>query len=208
MTTVHDFLSELASDSPAPGGGTAAALSGAVAAGLASMVANLTIGKPKYADAEEAMRGVLARSESLRLELEQLMEEDTAAFEAVMAAMRLPKETPEQQTRRTAALQAALVDAACVPLEVMGKCVEVIEEARVAAEKGNRNAVSDAGVSALMARAGAHAARLNVLINLSGIRASEHADFAAKTRDVVAALAAQADRGAARVMGIVEGKLG
>jgi formiminotetrahydrofolate cyclodeaminase len=154
------------------------------------------------------MRGVLARSEALRLELTQLVEEDTAAFNAVMAAVRLPKETPEDQARRTVALQAALVDAACVPLEVMGKCVEVIEAALVAAEKGNRNVVSDAGVSALMARAGAHAARLNVLINLAAIRAAEHAAFVAKTKDVVEALAAKADGGAARVAEIVEGKLG
>jgi len=208
MTTLSDFLADLASDSPAPGGGSVAALSGALAAGLTSMVANLTIGKPKYAEAEADMRSVLARSEALRLELEQLIEEDKQAFDRVMVAMKLPKETAEQQAARSAALQSALVDAASVPLEVMGKCVEVIALARVAAEKGNRNAVSDAGVAALMARAGTHAARLNVAINLPGIRSAEHSDFVARARGLARDLAASADRGAADVLGIVEAKLG
>jgi formiminotetrahydrofolate cyclodeaminase len=208
MTTLSDFLSELASDSPAPGGGSVAALSGALAAGLTSMVANLTIGKPKYAEAEADMRSVLARSEALRLELERLIEEDRQAFDRVMAAMKLPKETAEDQAGRSAALQSALVDAASVPLEVMGKCVEVIVLARVAAEKGNRNAVSDAGVAALMARAGTHAARLNVIINLPGIRSGEHSAFVAKARALARDLAAAADRGAADVLGVVEAKLG
>ena len=132
--TLHDFLAELASDSPTPGGGSVAALSGALAAALTSMVANLTIGKPKYADAEPALRSVLERSEALRLELTRLVEEDEEAFNAVMAAMKLPKDGPEQQASRSAALEASLVDAASVPLEVMGKCVEVIGLARTAAE--------------------------------------------------------------------------
>jgi formiminotetrahydrofolate cyclodeaminase len=208
MTTLSDFLADLASDSPAPGGGSVAALSGALAAGLTSMVANLTIGKPKYAEAEADMRSVLARSEALRLELEQLIEEDKQAFDRVMAAMKLPRETAADQAARSAALQSALVDAASVPLEVMGKCVEVIALARVAAEKGNRNAVSDAGVAALMARAGTHAARLNVAINLPGIRSGEHSDFVARAKGLARDLAASADRGAAGVLGIVEAKLG
>ncbi len=208
MATLNDFLAELASDSPAPGGGSVAALSGALAAGLTSMVANLTVGKPKYAESEPDMRSLLDRSEALRLELAQLIEEDTQAFDRVMAAMKLPKETAEEQATRSAALQSALVDAASVPLEVMGKCVEVIALARVAAEKGNRNAVSDAGVAALMARAGTHAARLNVMINLPGIRSSEHAAFVARARALARDLAASADRGAADVLGIVESKLG
>jgi len=205
--TLHDFLAELASDSPTPGGGSVAALSGALAAALTSMVANLTIGKPKYADAEPALRSVLERSEALRLELTRLVEEDEEAFNAVMAAMKLPKYGPEQQASRSAALEASLVDAASVPLEVMGKCVEVIGLARTAAEKGNRNAVSDAGVAALAARAGAHAARLNVLINLGGIRAEEHRAFVSRSREVLASLAGAADAGAADVMRVVEGKL-
>jgi len=208
MATLNDFLAELASDSPAPGGGSVAALSGALAAGLTSMVANLTVGKPKYAEAEADMRSLLTRSEALRLELAQLIEEDRQAFDRVMAAMKLPKETVEDQAKRSAALQSALVDAASVPLEVMGKCVEVIALARVAAEKGNRNAVSDAGVAALMARAGTHAARLNVVINLPGIRSGEHTAFVTRARALARDLAASADRGAAEVLGIVESKLG
>lgn len=208
MTTLNEFLADLASDSPAPGGGSVAALSGALAACLTSMVANLTIGKPKYAGAEADMRSVLARSEVLRLELAQLIEEDTQAFDRVMAAMKLPKETAEDQASRSAALQSALVDAALVPLDVMGKCVEVIALARVSAEKGNRNAVSDAGVAALMARAGTHAARLNVMINLPGIRSDEHSAFVARARALARDLAASADRGAEDVLGMVEARLG
>ena len=208
MTTLSEFLADLASDSPAPGGGSVAALSGALAACLTSMVANLTIGKPKYAGAEADMRSVLARSEALRLELAQLIEEDTQAFDRVMAAMKLPKETAEDQASRSAALQSALVDAALVPLDVMGKCVEVIALARVSAEKGNRNAVSDAGVAALMARAGTHAARLNVMINLPGIRSAEHSAFVARARALARDLAASADRGAEDVLGMVEARLG
>ena len=173
------------------------------------MVANLTVGKPKYAEAEADMRSLLDRSEALRLELAQLIEEDRQAFDRVMAAMKLPKETAEDQTKRSAALQSALVDAASVPLEVMGKCVEVIALARVAAEKGNRNAVSDAGVAALTARAGTHAARLNVIINLPGIRSSEHTAFVARARRSRRDLAGVgAIRAAADVLGIVESKLG
>ena len=129
-----DFLSDLASDSPTPGGGSVAALSGALAGALTSMVANLTIGKKKYADVQEDVQAVLESTEGLRLELTELMEEDAAAFDKVMAAMKLPKETDEEKAARAEVLQAALVDAAMVPLAVMEKCVEVIALAKVAAE--------------------------------------------------------------------------
>ena len=207
MMTLNDFLSELSSDSPTPGGGSVAALAGALAAALTSMVANLTVGKKKYADVQEDVLAVLAKTESLRLELTELMDEDAAAFDKVMAAMKLPKETDEEKAARTEVMQAALVDAAMVPLAVMEKCVEVIAFAQVAAEKGNKNAVSDAGVAALMGRAGAHAAKLNVMINLGWINAEEHKGFVERAGRAIEELAAQADRSADAVLATVVAKL-
>lgn len=207
MTNVNDFLCELASASPTPGGGSVAALSGALGAALTSMVCNLTIGKKKYADVEDDMKAVIERSEVLRLELTALIEEDAAAFDKVMDAMRLPKESDDEKKARRMAIQSALVDAASVPLGVMAACVSVVRIAKAVAEKGNRNAVSDAGVAALMGRAGAHAARLNVLINLGGITAEEHAGFVTEAREGIARLAAEADEAADEVMEYVLGQV-
>lgn len=204
---VSDFLSELASDSPTPGGGSVAALAGALGAALTSMVANLTVGKKKYADVQEDIQAILGKTEALRLELTDLMAEDAAVFDKVVDAMKLPKETDGEKAARTGALQTALVDAAMVPLAVMEKCVEVIALARVAAEKGNKNAVSDAGVAALMARAGAHAASLNVRINLGWITAEEHRGFVERAGEAIRRLGGEADRAADGVLGIVTEKL-
>jgi formiminotetrahydrofolate cyclodeaminase len=203
MTDLSGFLGELASDSPTPGGGSVAALCGALGASLNSMVANLTIGKKKYADVEEDMKKTLAATETLRLELAQMIEEDAAAFDKVMVALKMPKETDEQKASRTAALQRALVDAATVPLAVMEMCVGVIRLAGPVAAHGNVNAVSDAGVAALVGRAGVHAAGLNVLINLGGIRAPEHQLFVEKARAAITDLGREADAGCDEVMAIV-----
>ncbi|MFH1690437.1 MAG: cyclodeaminase/cyclohydrolase family protein [Candidatus Eisenbacteria bacterium] len=203
MTDLSGFLGELASDSPTPGGGSVAALCGALGASLNSMVANLTIGKKKYADVEEDMKRTLGGTETLRLELAQMIEEDAAAFDKVMVALKMPKETDQQKASRKVALQQALVDAATVPLAVMEMCVGVIRLAGPVAERGNVNAVSDAGVAALVGRAGAHAAGLNVLINLGGIRAPEHQVFVEKARAAIADLGREADAGCDEVMAIV-----
>lgn len=200
MTNVNDFLGELASATPTPGGGSVAALSGALGAALASMVCNLTIGKKKYADVEDDVKAVLEKSEALRVELAALIEEDAAAFDRVMDAMKLPKETDEEKAARKKALELSLVEAASVPLGVMAACVSVVRIARAVAEKGNRNAVSDAGVAALMGRAGAHAARLNVLINLGGIRSDEHSAFVNEAREALARLSSEVDETAGEVM--------
>ncbi len=203
MTAVNDFLAELASASPTPGGGSVAALSGALGASLCSMVCNLTIGKKKYVEVEEDLKRVLKETERLRLELTRLIDEDAAAFDKVMVAMKLPKETDDEKAARKAAIQDSLVDAASVPLAVMDKCVEVVELSVAVAEKGNVNAVSDAGVAALNARAGAHAARLNVLINLGGIRAERHAVFVEKARIALNKMTERADRLAGDAMATV-----
>jgi len=207
MTDLTAFLAELSSDAPTPGGGSVAALSGALGASLTSMVSNLTIGKKKYADVEEDMSAALETAESLRLELTQLIEEDANAFDGFMSALKLPKDTDEEKAARKSAMQQGLVDAASVPLVVMEKCVRVIDVAAIAAEKGNTNAVSDAGVAALVARAGAHAARLNVLINLGGITADEHADFVERARAALSVLAGEADEKADAVMRTVLDKV-
>lgn len=208
MSGLNGFLAELASDSPTPGGGSVAALAGALGAALNSMVANLTIGKKKYAEVEDEMAEALRGAETLRLELTQMIDEDAEAFDMVMSALKMPKETDDEKAARRAALQQALVDAATVPLAVMEMCVGVIRLAGPVAEKGNVNAVSDAGVAALMARAGAHAARLNVLINLGGIRDEKHATFVSKARAGLEELAAEADRGADTVMETVLRRIG
>lgn len=203
MTDLNRFLGELASDTPTPGGGSVAALCGALGAALSSMVANLTIGKKKYADVEEKMKETLAETETLRLELSEMIEEDAAAFDKVMVALKMPKETDEEKAARKSALQKALVDAATVPLAVMEMCVGVISLAKPVAEHGNTNAVSDAGVAALVGRAGVHAAGLNVLINLGGIRAPEHQVFVEKARAAITDLGRAADAGCDEVMAIV-----
>ena len=203
MTDLSGFLGELASDSPTPGGGSVAALCGALGAALNSMVANLTIGKKKYVDVEEDMKKALAGAETLRLELTQMIDEDAVAFNKVMVALKMPKETDAEKASRKTALQQALVDAATVPLAVMEMCVGVIRMAKPVAEDGNVNAVSDAGVAALVARAGVHAAGLNVRINLGGIRAEEHQEFAAKAKRAIIDLGGEADLACEEVMEIV-----
>ena len=203
MTDLSGFLGELASDSPTPGGGSVAALCGALGAALNSMVANLTIGKKKYADVEDDMKEALAGAETLRVELTQMIDEDAAAFDKVMAALKMSKETEAEKALRKTALQQALVDAATIPLAVMEMCVGVIRLARPVAEHGNVNAVSDAGVAALVARAGVHAAGLNVRINLGGIRAEEHQEFVKRASAALTDLGRDADLACDEVMGIV-----
>jgi glutamate formiminotransferase / formiminotetrahydrofolate cyclodeaminase len=164
-----DFLDKLASGQPTPGGGSAAAYTGAAAAALVAMVARTTIGKKKYAAVESRMWELIEQAEALRAELTQAVADDSAAFEDWMVAMRMPKDTPEQQEKRQAAMQAATLHAAQVPLHTAGMVVSVYGLAVEAAEKGNLNAISDAASGASLARAALAGAGLNVRTNLSGI---------------------------------------
>lgn len=166
---VNVFLEELASSSATPGGGSAAALAGAMGAGLVGMVCRLTIGRKRFADVEDELRGVLNEAETLRLRLTDLADADTQAFDQVMAAYRLPKETPAEQTVRQTAIQSALQGATQVPLETARACGTVIKLAAQVIEKINPNALSDAGAAALLAQAGLKGAQLNVAINLADI---------------------------------------
>ncbi|MBI4548592.1 MAG: cyclodeaminase/cyclohydrolase family protein [Ignavibacteriae bacterium] len=171
--TVKKFLDELASNSPAPGGGSVAALAGALGAALTSMVCNLTIGKQKYAAVEGEMKTLLTKSEELRRTFSILIDQDTQAFNKVIEAYGLPKETDDQQALRSAAIQAATKEATLVPLSVMNHVIDALALTKVVAEKGNVNSMSDAGVSALILHAAAESAALNVQINLNSIKDSE-----------------------------------
>ena len=167
---VNGFLSELASSSPAPGGGSVAALAGSLGAALSSMVCNLTVGKEKYADVQDEIKETLKKSEQLRKDLIKLIDEDTEAFNGVMKAFKMPKDTEEQKRKRSKAIQEGYKTAAKVPLETAKTCEKILDVALVIAEKGNVNSITDAAVSALMAKAGVQSAILNVKINLGSIK--------------------------------------
>jgi formiminotetrahydrofolate cyclodeaminase len=171
------FLDELASNSPAPGGGSVAALSGALGSALTSMVCRLTVGKKKYLEVETEVKAVLEASEKLRAAFTRLVDADTAAFNKVMEAYGLPKESDDQKALRSAAVQEATKEASLVPLECMKHGIDALALARAVAQKGNINSVSDAGVSALMIGAAIEAAALNVKINLSGITDMEFTEW-------------------------------
>jgi formiminotetrahydrofolate cyclodeaminase len=165
--SVNDFLDEIASPSPAPGGGSVSALAATFGAALTSMVCCLTIGKKKYADVQSEMEKVLKQSEELRAHFKAIIDEDTAAYNKVMSAYGLPKDTEEQKSKRTAEIQEAMKTATIVPLKLMGHCMEAMKLVQIIAEQGNQNSLSDAGVAALMLHAGCEGAALNVLINLN-----------------------------------------
>ena len=167
--SLEEFLDRLASGAPTPGGGAAAALTGALAAALVSMACNLTLGRDKFADVEPQIRGVLERSEELRAYLRSGVPADAAAFEAVMAAYRLPRGSEAEQARRSAAIQEATREAALPPLEVAERCASVLSLADELVPICNPNGVSDVAVAALLAGTAIEEAAANVEINLRSI---------------------------------------
>ncbi len=172
------FLDRLASGTPTPGGGSAAAHVGATGAALVAMVARLTIGKKKYAEVEGRMKHIVEAAEKLRADLSLAVERDAAAFDAFMGARKLPKDTEEERASRAQAMEQATHGAAAVPLDVARMALEVLKLAAEAAETGNINAASDAGAAAGMAGAALAAAGLNVRINaLSANDASAVSDW-------------------------------
>jgi formiminotetrahydrofolate cyclodeaminase len=173
--TLTAFLDALSSSAPAPGGGSVAALSGALGAALVSMVCNLTLGKKKYADVQDDIAALVKRSEALRQELTDLLEADVVAYTGVSRAYGMPRNTGEEKAARSAAIQEALKGATVVPMQVAETCCQVLDLCTPAAEKGNVYAVSDAGVAALMAEAGLRSAALNVIININAIKDQEFA---------------------------------
>lgn len=176
--TIERFLDELASAAPTPGGGSAAAITGAMGAALVSMVCNLTIGKKGYEAVDADMRTLLDQSESLRARLTGMVADDVAAFDALMASYKLPKTTDDEKAARSAAIQAGLRQATEAPLACARACAEVIRLADRAAEGGNVNVISDAGVGVLAGWAALRSAALNVHINAPQIKDRSFADKA------------------------------
>lgn len=174
--SIQTFLDELASKSATPGGGSAAALMGAQAAGLVSMVCRLTIGKPKFADVETEIQGVLDKAEALRSQLTGLIKSDIDVFDRLMSRYALPKETDEEKAIRSAAIQEILKDATDVPLQCFYACVEVIQLSKIAAEKGNPGVVSDAGAAVMAAYGALKSSALNVYINAGSLKDRAYAE--------------------------------
>jgi glutamate formiminotransferase/formiminotetrahydrofolate cyclodeaminase len=202
---LDDFLREVASSSPAPGGGSVAAVAGSLGAALCSMVCGLTIGKKKYAEFEEELKTVLEKSESLQKELKELIAKDAESFNAVMDARKLSQRNEEEIARRLNAIQEATKKAALVPIEVMEKSLEVLNLSKLVAQKGNPNVISDAGVSALMARAAIEGAYLNVRINLPSI---EDEGFVVSTRGKAEKIKEEAESLSQEIRRIVDGRIG
>ncbi|NOT12627.1 MAG: cyclodeaminase/cyclohydrolase family protein [Methylococcaceae bacterium] len=170
------FLDQLASKASTPGGGSVAAIMGAQSAALTSMVCNLTLGKAKYAEVENDIRALLEKSEVLRDQLTRMIKADIDVFNQLMATYALPKETDEQKVIRSAEIQKALREATEIPVACTRLCAEAIALSRVAAEKGNIGAISDAGVAAMAAYSGVKSAALNVYINAASLKDREFAE--------------------------------
>lgn len=171
--SVSDFSAALASDAPVPGGGSAAAAAGASGAALLSMVVRLTLGKEKYRASWQDLEPLAGRIADARVRLLELVDEDTRAFDAVMAARRLPKDTPETAARRAQALDEANLLATTVPMQTAFFSLEALKAAPTVLEKGNPNAASDAWVAALLLFGAALGALANVRINLPGVSSPE-----------------------------------
>lgn len=202
--STESFYDDVASVSPAPGGGSVAASAGALSAALTAMVCRLTVTKKNYASVKDELSVVRDEADDLMAKLKKLIDTDKDAFNAVMDAFKLPKGNDELDTARTTAIQDATKNAAQVPLEVMKSAVEVLRLAVVVAEKGNQNSITDAGVAGLMASAAVEGAGYNVRINLTSIDDKSFVDNLAKE---VAALRDEAGTVAARIKELVEAQL-
>ena len=171
----REFIEALASDEPTPGGGGASALVGAIGIALGNMVGSLTEGKLQYYEVEEDMERLIDRSEELEKEFLQLIEEDEKAFQNLMTAYRMPHASELEKAKRLAVLTAAKSAACQPPLRIMKKCCEAIDLCEEFAEKGNKNALSDAGVGVLFCKAALQGASLNIYINTKTLADEEYA---------------------------------
>jgi len=175
------YFDELSSNSPTPGGGNVAALCGTLAACLGMMVCGLTIGKKKYQEVEDEIMETKEQLDACRKKFILLGKRDNEAFEKVMDALKLPKETEEEKALRHRALETSTFNAAVVPAEVISACKEILPFLETAALKGNRNSLSDAGVAVSLIAAAAEGAFLNVLINYSSLSdRTSYRDFLVK----------------------------
>jgi methenyltetrahydrofolate cyclohydrolase len=177
-SSIDTFLAQLASSDPTPGGGSAAAIMGAMGAALVSMVCNVSFGKKGYEAVQDELAAVQAECERLRLRLMAMVAEDVAAFDALMAAYKLTKSSDAEKALRADAIQASLRRATEVPLDCARVCVEVIALAGRAAELGYRGVISDAGVGVMAAAAAARSAALNVFINAPSLKDRQFAEAA------------------------------
>lgn len=198
--TLESFSESLAGDAPAPGGGSAAALGGTLAAGLAAMVGRLTVGREKYRSSWAAMETMTARADELRARLLELVDADALAYGRVTAAYRLPRETEAQKAERSRAVQEAFREAARIPLHTLRAAADCLELVRAAVEQGNPNCITDAGTAAELIRAAAVGAAYNVRVNLGGIRDDDFTTrLEAETRDILDRVRREADELAAEV---------
>lgn len=202
--TVEEFLASVAAATPTPGGGSVSALVGALSVALSRMVAGLAVGRKGYEDVQHDLARLEARAVPIQERLEALVDEDAAAYEQVLRAMRMAKTTDSERAARVGAMQAAYREAAKVPLETVERCAESLELAREVAEKGNRGASTDCGVAILLAEAAIRGASLNVRVNLGALKDEA---FRASIEDRLTGLLARADRAGHDAMAIVEGRL-
>ena len=178
QASLQSFLDELASSAPTPGGGSAAAIMGAMGAALISMVCNVTLGKKEQEAVAADMAAVRDESEQLRARLTAMVAEDIAAFDGLMAAYRLPKASEEEKSRRAEAIQTNLRAATDTPLACARACAEIVALSRRAGEKGFAGVISDAGVGVLTANSALRSAALNVYINAPALKDRAYADAA------------------------------
>jgi methenyltetrahydrofolate cyclohydrolase len=202
---LETFLDELASGAPTPGGGSAAAVIGAMGAALISMVCNVTIGKKGHEAVEAEMRSVRDESERLRARLTSMVADDIAAFDGLMAAYRLPKVSDEEKSQRAAAIQSTLRAATETPLACARSCAQVVALSKRAGEKGYAGVVSDAGVGVLAANAALRSAALNVYINAPSLKDRSYAEGALTE---IEKLLAESARESEAVFELVRSRLG
>jgi glutamate formiminotransferase/formiminotetrahydrofolate cyclodeaminase len=202
---LREFANALSLDSPTPGGGSTAALCAALSAALSAMVANLTVGKKGYEEVVEEMKEAALKAQQLKDDLLRAVDEDTLAFNKVMEAFGLPRGSEQQIKEKDAALEKASKQATLVPLGVLEKCGPLLELARLVAQKGNKNSLSDAGVAGLIAEAAAAGAFYNIKINLPGIRDDTFKAEALKKGDE---LMSKVARLGAEIRGLIEPQLG
>ena len=198
--SIADFCAALASSDPTPGGGTASAAAGAVGASLVSMVIALTLSKEKYRDAAADLAPIAAEADQAGKRLRRLMQEDAEAYDGMVAARKLPKETDEERESRKRAMNAAAHRATEVPMETARIASALLSRVPLVAEKGNPNASSDAGVAALLLASAAEGALLNVGINLTSIA---DAAFAGQMEKETAQIQSDVERWSAQVIALV-----
>lgn len=168
--SINSYLSEAASRSPAPGGGSVCALSGALGASMVSMAANFTIGKKNYESVQEEVKKILSESEKLRLRFSELVEEDIKAYSTVSSAYSMARGTDDEKKVRSERIAAVTKEAAAVPMETAKCCFRILELCRSLVDIGNKNLISDVGVAVLLAESALRGANLNVEINLACLK--------------------------------------